>query len=79
MDKNAPTYHLGPNQRLILKLLAEHRNGLTEKELASLVYGKPVNTTDFEYIATSRSLRKLLTKGLVVREVKWRLPKKGKQ
>ena len=73
--------HLGPNQRAILKILAKEPN-LTEREIASKVYGKPVMCYDSEYTATSRSLRGLAKRGLVERtsaEAKWKLKTKKKR
>jgi hypothetical protein len=67
--------HLGPNQRRILQLLKKRKN-MTEREIATEVYGEPVKLGDYRYIATSRSLQNLLKRGLVLKttqEVKWRL------
>lgn len=67
--------HLGPHQRRILQLLAE-KPGMTEREIATIVHGRPISTKDFEYVAISRSLRGLLKRGLLVRssaEVRWSL------
>jgi DNA-binding MarR family transcriptional regulator len=68
-------FHLGPNQREILRLLKRHPN-MTEKEIASKIYHKQVKAGDNEYTQVSRSLRGLKKKGLVERtpiEVTWRL------
>ena len=73
-------FHIGPNQRQILRILERYPN-LTAKEIADKVYQKTVNVGDFEYRAASRSLHGLLEKGLVERtaaEVRWRTVEKKK-
>jgi predicted transcriptional regulator len=67
---------IGPNQRRILKMLRT-TSELTEADIASKLYEKPVKVGSFEYAATSKSLTGLLKKGLVERsesKVTWHLP-----
>lgn len=80
MTEKDAMFHIGPNQRQILRILGRYPN-LTAKEIAEQVYRKTVNVGDFEYRAASRSLHGLLEKGLVERttaEVRWRVTKKPK-
>jgi len=79
MAKDA-MFHIGPNQRQILRILKLHPN-LTETEIACKVYQKTVKVGDMEYAAISKSLCGLLNKGLLERttaEVRWRLAEKKK-
>jgi DNA-binding MarR family transcriptional regulator len=78
MTEKDVMFHIGPNQRQILRILERYPN-LTAKEIADKVYQKTVNVGDFEYRAASRSLHGLLEKGLVERtaaEVRWRTVEK---
>ncbi len=78
MTEKDPMFGLGPNQRMILTILKRHPN-LTGQELASRVYQKKITTKDHEYQTMSKSLHKLLAKGLVERteaQIRWRLPKR---
>ena len=49
---------------------------MTTKELAEMVFGKPVEYKTKEYSSTNRSLRSLEKKGLIRRvqvQLRWRL------
>jgi DNA-binding MarR family transcriptional regulator len=70
---------LSKNQRLILEFL-EIKPDMTTKELAELVFGKPVEYRTKEYSSISRSLQSLERKGLIQRvQVKLRWRRKTKQ
>jgi DNA-binding MarR family transcriptional regulator len=69
------TAGLSKNQKLILKFL-EVKPEMTTKELAELVFGKPVEYKTKEYSSINRSLRTLEKKGLVRRvqiQLRWKL------
>jgi DNA-binding MarR family transcriptional regulator len=84
MDLNYISYLLGgdlktaglsKNQKLILKFL-EVKPEMTTKELAEMVFGKPVEYKTREYSSVSRSLHSLERRGLVKRvqiQLRWRL------
>jgi len=66
---------LSKNQKLILKFL-KVKPEMTTKELAELVFGKPVEYKTKEYSSINRSLRNLEKKGLVKRvqiQLRWKL------
>lgn len=72
------TTGLSKNQKLTLKLL-EVKPEMTTKELAEMVFGKPVEYKSKEYSSIHRSLRSLERKGLVQRvqvQLRWRLTSK---
>ena len=69
------TAGLSKNQRLILKFL-EVKPEMTTKELAELVFGKPVDYKTKEYSSISRSLHSLEKRGLIKRvqiQLRWKL------
>jgi DNA-binding MarR family transcriptional regulator len=69
---------LSKNQKLILEFL-EMKPDMTTKELAELVFGKPVDYKTKEYSSISRSLHSLERKGLIQRvqvKLRWRLKTK---
>ena len=69
------TAGLSKNQRLILKFL-EVKPEMTTKELAELVFGKPVDYKTKEYSSISRSLHSLERRGLIKRvqiQLRWKL------
>ena len=69
------TAGLSKNQKLILKFL-KVKPEMTTKELAELVFGKPVEYKTKEYSSINRSLRNLEKKGLVKRvqiQLRWKL------
>ena len=69
---------LSKNQKLVLKLL-EIKPEMTTKELAELVFGKPVEYKTKEYNSISRSLRSLEEQGLLKRvhiQLRWKLKTK---
>jgi DNA-binding MarR family transcriptional regulator len=71
------TTGLSKNQKLILKFL-EVKPEMTTKELAELVFGKPVEYKTKEYSSISRSLQSLERRGLVKRvqiQLRWKLTK----
>ena len=66
---------MSKNQKLILKFL-KVKPEMTTKELAELVFGKPVEYKTKEYYSINRSLRNLEKKGLVKRvqiQLRWKL------
>jgi DNA-binding MarR family transcriptional regulator len=66
---------LSRNQKLILKFL-EVKPEMTTKELAELVFGKPVEYKSKEYSSVNRSLRSLERQGLIKRvqiQLRWKL------
>lgn len=66
---------LSKNQKSILKFL-EVKPEMTTKELAEMVFGKPVRYKTNEYTSVSRSLRSLERQGLVKRvqiKLRWKL------
>lgn len=72
------TTGLSKNQKLTLKLL-EVKPEMTTKELAEMVFGKPVEYKSKEYSSIHRSLRSLEKKGLIQRvqvQLRWRLTSK---
>jgi len=69
------TAGLSKNQRLILKFL-EVKPEMTTKELAELVFGKPVDYKTKEYSSISRSLHSLEKQNLIKRvqiQLRWKL------
>jgi len=60
------TAGLSKNQKLILKLL-EVKPEMTTKDIAEMIFGKPVEYKTKEYSSTNRSLRSLEKKGLIRR------------
>jgi predicted transcriptional regulator len=69
---------LSKNQKLILKFL-EVKPEMTTKELAELVFGKPVEYKTKEYSSINRSLHSLERRGLIKRvqiQLRWRLKDK---
>ena len=69
---------LSKNQKSILEFL-EIKTDMTTKELAELVFGKPVEYKTKEYSSISRSLQSLERKGLIQRvqvKLRWRLKTK---
>jgi len=69
------TARLSKNQRMILKLL-EVKPEMTTKEIAEMVFGRPVEYKTKEYSSISRSLNILEKKGLLQRvqvQLRWRL------
>ena len=69
---------LSKNQKSILEFL-EIKPDMTTKELAELVFGKPVEYKTKEYSSISRSLQSLEKKGLIQRvqvKLRWRLKTK---
>jgi len=68
------TAGLSKNQKLILKFL-EVKPEMTTKELAQLVFAKPVDYTSKEYSSVNRSLRSLERQGLIKRvqiQLRWK-------
>jgi DNA-binding MarR family transcriptional regulator len=66
---------LSKNQKMILKFLAI-KPEMTTKEIAELVYGRPVEYKTKEYSSISRSLNTLEKKGLLKKvqiQLRWRL------
>jgi predicted transcriptional regulator len=71
------TTGLSKNQKLVLKFL-EVKPEMTTRELAELVFGKPVRYKTKEYASISRSLRSLEKQGRIKRvqvQLKWKLVK----
>ena len=69
---------LSENQKLILKFL-EIKPEMTTKELAELVFGKPVDYISKEYSSIHRSLLSLERRGLIKRvqiRLRWKLKTK---
>ena len=69
------TTGLSKNQKLILQFL-KVKPEMTTKELAELVFGKPVEYTSPQYASVSRSLHSLERQGLIKRiqvQLKWKL------
>ena len=69
------TAGLSKNQKLILKFL-EIKTEMTTKELAEMVFGKPVEYKSAQYASVSRSLRSLERRGFIKRvqiQLRWRL------
>jgi len=69
---------LSKNQKLILKFL-EVKPEMTTKELAEMVFGKPVEYKTKEYSSIGRSLKSLERQGLIQRvqvQLRWRLKTK---
>jgi predicted transcriptional regulator len=72
------TDRLSKNQNSILKFL-EVKPEMTTKELAEMVFGKPVKYKTKEYSSISRSLNSLERKGLVQRvqvQLRWKIKTK---
>jgi DNA-binding MarR family transcriptional regulator len=66
---------LSKNQKMILKFLSI-KPEMTTKEIAELVYGRPVEYKTKEYSSISRSLNTLEKKGLLKKvqiQLRWRL------
>ena len=66
---------LSENQKLILKFL-EVKPEMATKELAELVFGKPVEYKTKEYSSVHRSLVSLERRGLIKRvqiQLRWKL------
>ena len=69
---------LSKNQRVILELL-KVKPEMTTKEIAEMVFGKPVEYKTKEYSSISRSLNSLERQGLMQRvqiQLRWRLKTK---
>jgi predicted transcriptional regulator len=69
---------LSKNQKLILRLL-EVKSEMTTKELAEMVFGKPVEYKTKEYSSIGRSLKSLERQGLIQKvqvQLRWRLKTK---
>jgi predicted transcriptional regulator len=69
------TAGLSKNQKLILKFL-KVKPEMTTKELAELVFGKPIVYKTKEYSSISRSLHTLERQGIVKRvqvQLRWKL------
>jgi DNA-binding MarR family transcriptional regulator len=69
---------LSKNQKMILRFLAI-KPEMTTKEIAELVYGRPVEYKTKEYSSISRSLNTLEKKGLLKKvqvQLRWRLKTK---
>ena len=69
---------LSKNQKIILKFLAV-KPEMTTREIAELVYGRPVEYKTKEYSSISRSLNTLEKKGLLKKvqvQLRWRLKTK---
>jgi predicted transcriptional regulator len=69
------TAGLSKNQKLILKFL-NVKPEMTTKELAELVFGKPIEYKTKEYSSISRSLHTLERQGIVKRvqvQLRWKL------
>ena len=72
---------LSKNQKLVLKFL-EVKPEMTTKELAELVFGKPVEYRTKEYSSVNRSLRSLEKRELIKRvqvQLRWKLVKQEKR
>ena len=72
------TAGLSKNQKLILKFL-EVKPEMTTKELAELVFGKPVEYKTKEYSSINRSLHSLERRRLIKRvqiQLRWKLATK---
>jgi predicted transcriptional regulator len=72
------TAGLSKNQKLILQFL-EVKPEMTTKELAELVFGKPVKYKTKEYSSVHRSLLSLERRGLTKRvqiQLRWKLKPK---
>jgi DNA-binding MarR family transcriptional regulator len=68
---------LSKNQKLIMQFL-EVKPEMTTKELAELVFSKPVEYKSAPYASVGRSLRSLERQGLVKRvqvKLRWKLKK----
>lgn len=79
MEENSHV-HLGPNQRRILQLLKKRRK-MSQREIAEVIYEKPVKTGSYEYIAVNRSLQNLYRRGLLEKttmEIQWSLKRISK-
>lgn len=66
---------LSQNQKLILKFL-EVKPEMTTKELAEMVFGKPVDYKTKEYSSVHRSLVSLEKRGLIKRvqiQLRWKI------
>ena len=73
------TAGLSKNQKLILQFL-EVKPEMTTKELAELVFGKPVEYKTKEYSSVHRSLLSLERRGLTKRvqiQLRWKLKSKS--
>jgi len=69
------TVGLSANQKLILTFL-EVKPEMTTKELAEMVFGKPVEYKSAQYASIGRSLRSLERQGLIKRvqvQLRWKL------
>jgi predicted transcriptional regulator len=69
---------LSKNQKMILKLL-EVKAEMTTKEIAEMVFSRPVEYRTKEYSSISRSLNILEKRGLLKRvqvQLRWRLKTK---
>jgi DNA-binding MarR family transcriptional regulator len=69
---------LSKNQKIILKFLAV-KPEMTTREIAELVYGRPVEYKTKEYSSISRSLNTLEKKGVLKKvqvQLRWRLKTK---
>jgi DNA-binding MarR family transcriptional regulator len=69
---------LSKNQKLILQFLGV-KPEMTTKEIAEMVFGKPVEYKTKEYSSVNRSLRALERQGYVQRvqiKLRWRLKAK---
>jgi DNA-binding MarR family transcriptional regulator len=72
------TAGISKNQKLILQFL-EVKPEMTTKELAELVFGKPVKYKTKEYSSVHRSLLSLERRGLTKRvqiQLRWKLKPK---
>jgi predicted transcriptional regulator len=72
------TAGLSKNQKLILKLL-EMKPEMTTKDIAEMVFGKPVGYKTKEYSSVNRSLHSLEKQGTVKRvqvQLRWKLATK---
>ncbi|MFX1521663.1 MAG: hypothetical protein ACFFCD_17290 [Promethearchaeota archaeon] len=66
---------MSQNQKLILKFL-EVKPEMTTKELAEMVFGKPVDYKTKEYSSVHRSLVSLEKRGLIKRvqiQLRWKI------
>ncbi|KON31968.1 hypothetical protein AC477_03570 [miscellaneous Crenarchaeota group-1 archaeon SG8-32-1] len=66
---------MSKNQKLVLKFL-EVKPEMTTRELAELVFGKPIGYKTKEYSSISRSLHSLERQGLIRRvqiKLRWKL------
>ena len=69
---------LSKNQKLILKLL-QVKPEMTTKELAEMVFGKPIEYRKKEYSSIYRSLTSLERRGFIKRvhvQLRWKLKTK---